>query len=124
MTDPQPIVKAKRSRVRWGANVRPILPASAPKPPPRHLEQPEAQLWREITETYVLDDHGALEMLDTALQARARMRRCRQKIDADGETIKDRWGQPRAHPLLVSERGAQDSYLKAMRLLNLDIAAR
>jgi hypothetical protein len=63
---------------------------------------------------------AALELLDAALQAWGRMRRCRAQIDKDGEAVKDRWGQTRAHPLLIAERGARDSFLKAMRLLNLD----
>jgi hypothetical protein len=87
---------------------------------PDHLEPPEAELWGAITSTYAIDDAAALELLDAALQARGRMRRCRAQIDKDGEALKDRWGQTRAHPLLIAERGARDSFLKAMRLLNLD----
>ena len=123
MTGVQPIPKPKRSRVRWGGNVAPIIAPPARKPAPKHLEPPERELWRSITSAYVVDDDAAIEMLATALEARARARRCREAIDRDGEAIRDRWGQVRAHPLLVAERGARDSYLKAMRLLNLDLTS-
>lgn len=109
--------------MRWGGNVAPIVAPLASKPPPKHLEAPERALWRSITDAYVVDDDAALEMLATALEARARARRCREAIDRDGEVVRDKWNQLRAHPLLVAERGARDSYLKAMRLLNLDLAA-
>lgn len=123
MTNAQPVAKPRRSRVRWGGNVAPIMPPPAPKRAPKHLEPPERELWRSITDAYVIDDDAAIEMLVTALEARARARRCREAIDRDGETIRDRWNQVRAHPLLVAERGARDSYLKAMRLLNLDLTS-
>jgi hypothetical protein len=108
-------------------NVKPsdnviALGAVRPHTPPSHLEQEEAELWRRLTRTYVLDDPASLEILGTALAARGRMRNCREKIDEAGELIKDRWGQFRANPLLVAERGARDSYLKALRILNLDLA--
>jgi hypothetical protein len=122
MTMVQPASKAKRRSVRWGGNVSPIVPTPAPKPAPKHFQAPERKLWDAITANYVLDDDAALEVLATALEARSRMRRCRETIDRDGETIRDRWGQVRAHPLLVAERGARDSYLASLRLLNLDLS--
>ena len=99
-------------------NVVPIRVVS--RPPPADLEPPEAELWGSIVGQFVIDTDAALELLGTAMRARARMRRCAEQIGRDGETVKDRWGVPRAHPLLVAERGARDSYLAAMRVLNLD----
>jgi hypothetical protein len=95
-----------------------------PNTPPRHLEPQEQALWRSITRTYALDDVAGLSILDTAMQAHQRMRRCRETIEEQGELVKDRWGQSRANPLLVSERGARDSFLKSLRLLNLDIGGK
>ena len=123
MTNVQPGAKLKRSRMRWGGNVAPIIAPPAPKPAPKHLEPPEIELWRSITGAYAVDDDAAFEMLRTALEARARARRCREAIDRDGEVVRDKWNQLKAHPLLVAERGARDSYLKAMRLLNLDLTS-
>jgi len=109
----------RRNSRQWGNN---IVPLAHKLPAPKHLEEPEAELWEAITENYSIDESAGLELLDTALQARCRMRKCREAINRDGEAVKDRWGQIRAHPLLVAERGARDSFLKAMRALNLDIA--
>lgn len=100
-------------------NVVPISAAHRATPP-LDLEPPEAELWTAIVRDYALDDDAALELLSVAMQARARMRRCRSTIDMQGECINDRWGVPRAHPLLVGEARARDSFLMAMRQLNLD----
>ena len=115
--------KAKRRPPRWGGNVAPIVAPPAPKPAPKHLQSSERKLWDSITANYVIDDDAALELLMTALEARARMRRCREQIDKDGEVVRDKWNQLKAHPLLVAERGARDSYLASLRLLNLDLTA-
>src|SRR2546429_4666313 len=94
---------------------------SAPKPP-KHFEPPEAALWTSILASYQIDDDAGLMLLTSALEAHARMRRCRAKIDKDGEAVEDRFGQLRAHPLISAERGAKDSFAKVMRILNLDIS--
>src|SRR5215471_12211848 len=80
---------------------------SKPNAPPSSLDEPEKVLWRRITHVYAIDDPGSQEVLETALQARGRMRRCRQCIDEDGETIRDRYNVHRAHPLLVGEARAR-----------------
>jgi hypothetical protein len=102
--------KPRRSPTSWpsDAAVTPLLSARGRgKPCPGHLEPPERALWASITAAYALDDSAALDVLDTALQARGRMRRCREAIDRTGELITDRWGQSRANPLLIAERGAR-----------------
>ena len=50
------------------------------------------------------------------------MRRCREAIDRDGETVVDRFKQVKGHPLLAAERDARAAFLAGMRMLNLDIA--
>jgi hypothetical protein len=123
MTHARPVLKPRRNPPRPAGNVVSIRPSPAPKPAPKHLPAPERALWREIVSNYVVDDGAACEVLAVALEARARMRKCRQQIDNDGEAIRDRWNQVRAHPLLVAERGARDSYLSALRLLSLDLSS-
>jgi hypothetical protein len=90
-------------------------------PSPAHLKAPEAALWKSIMSGHVFDNDASLELLAVAMEARGRMRKCRERIDKEGESIRDRWGQLKAHPLLLHERAARDSFLKAMRLLNLDL---
>jgi hypothetical protein len=96
-------------------------PRKSPSPPD-HFEKPERMLWKKIVETYSFnDDAAALSLLITALEAKARARRCRERIDRDGEVTADRFGQLRQHPLLPAERGAQNNYIAAMKSLNLQL---
>jgi len=91
-------------------------------PPPDHLEPPEALLWASLTEEYEFgNDPAALAILRTALEAHMRARRCRASVDKVGELVRDRFRQPKPHPLLAAERDARAAFLAAMRLLNLDI---
>src|SRR5262245_26387561 len=94
-----------------------------PKTPtaPAHLEAEERELWRRIILEHTFDDGASLALLRTACEAHMRARRCRQRIDADGETITDRFNQVRAHPLLASERDARAAWLAAMKALRLDL---
>jgi hypothetical protein len=78
-------------------------------------------MWREITTGFTFEDPASLALLRSALEAHMRARRCRVVIDRNGETIKDRFEQVRAHPLLAAERDARAAFLAAMRALNLDL---
>ena len=89
--------------------------------PPRHLDKTEADLWRSIIRDYDFDDDASLALLATAMEARQRARKCRERIDVDGEAVRDRFGQVKAHPLLNAERDARAAFLAAMRVLNLDL---
>ena len=109
--------------VKWNNILRiPAQQPGKPQPVPKHLEPEEATLWRSITAEYQLDDDAALMLLSTALECRGRLRRIRLVIDREGESVRDRWGQSKPHPLLPAERGARDSFAKLMRALNLDTA--
>lgn len=96
-------------------------PSINPPTAPKHLERQEQKLWKEILETYRFDDAASLTMLCTALEAHQRARRCRERIDADGEAIVDRWGQLKPHPLLAAERDARAALLSGLKALNLDL---
>jgi hypothetical protein len=69
---------------------------------------------------FVFDDPASHDLLASAMDARCRMRRCRQAITKDGETFVDHKGNLRPHPLLAAERSARASYLHAMRMLKID----
>jgi phage terminase small subunit len=88
---------------------------------PKHLPAAERRLWDEITAAHRFDDPASLAALTTALEACARARKCREQIDRDGETVRDRFGQLRAHPLLGAERDARHQFLAAMKILRLDL---
>lgn len=91
-----------------------------PEAPP-HLAQPERDLWLRIVSEYRFDGSASLSLLGTAMEAHQRARRCREAVDKDGESVRDRFGQVRGHPLLPAERDARAAYLAALRMLNLDI---
>jgi phage terminase small subunit len=89
-------------------------------PAPPHLDAPEKKLWQQIVGRYQFDD-GSLAILEEAMSARQRARRCREAVDRDGETMPDRWGVQKVHPLLVAERDSRTQFLTAMRALHLDV---
>ena len=49
------------------------------------------------------------------------MKSAAAEIDRDGETIKDRFDQVKAHPALVAEKDARSQMLAALKQLRLDI---
>jgi phage terminase small subunit len=104
------------------ANVVPIPGKRGPKPAvPAHLEPEEQALWRDLYASHSLDDPASLVLLATVCEARGRVRRCRILIDAQGETVVDRFGVIKPHPLLSAESHAQATFLGAMRALRLDV---
>ena len=90
-------------------------------PPPPHLDGPEAELWASLVSSFAFDDPASRAILEAACEARGRMRRCREQIDGEGMTTRDRFGQLRAHPLIAAERDARAAFLAAARTLNLDL---
>jgi len=89
--------------------------------PPKHLPVPEKRVYRSLVAEYNIRDVGGQEVLVSGLEAKARARKCREIIDREGMTTVDRWGQPKAHPLLATERDARAAWLQAVKLLNLDL---
>jgi hypothetical protein len=88
------------------------------RPAPKHLGRPEARLWRDLTLRYHFDEM-ALIILELALVALMRARRCRQQIAADGEVVEGPRGEPQAHPLLICEKMSREGFMSAMRALRL-----
>jgi phage terminase small subunit len=89
-------------------------------PPPSHLEEPEQALFRQLIAEYAIDDSASISLLATAMEAHQRARRARERIAADGEVVKNRFGELRPHPCVVIERDARDAYLRALRALRLE----
>jgi Phage terminase, small subunit len=88
---------------------------------PQHLAEPERKLYRDLVRTYRFDDRASLELLAQAMEARGRVRQCREQVEQDGPTYRDDRGNLKAHPLLATERSAQAAFISAMRLLRLDL---
>src|SRR5262245_58439035 len=89
---------------------------------PTHLPREEQQLWNDLQRTYRIDDCAAKELLTQAMEARTRVRLCREQVAKEGQVFTDKKGITRAHPLLQIERSAQASFISALRLLRLDLS--
>lgn len=70
---------------------------------------------------YAIEDQAGLLILQTGLEAFATMRGAQAAIKTEGSTVKDRFGQLKAHPLCAVERDARAQMLAALRQLNLDL---
>lgn len=89
--------------------------------PPKNLS-PEAKcLWRALIKEYTLDDVAGLAILTAGLESYDRAQTAKALLDAEGPTVKDRWGQRKAHPAASIERDSRAAFLSALKQLNLDI---
>jgi len=87
--------------------------------PPAHLKADARRMWQRLRSDYVLDDAGALALLQAACEAYQRAQEARAVIDAEGAVMKDRFGQPKAHPAVTIERDARGQMIAALRALRL-----
>lgn len=88
---------------------------------PKHLSADSKGWYRRIAAEYGVDDDAGKLLLQTAMEAFDRMRRCQEAIERDGEQVKDRFDQLKPHPLLQTERDARSQMLAALKQMNLDI---
>lgn len=95
--------------------------AEKPANPPKTLSAEAKTWWKKLVKEYEIDDPAGFLLLQTALEALDGMRGAQQAIADDGATIKDRFGQLRAHPIITVERDARAAMLAALRALNLDL---
>lgn len=95
---------------------------SKPKAP-AHLSDAARRWFCEIARAYNIDDKAGQLILQQAAECWDRAVKCREAIDRQGETVTDRWGQVKAHPLLAAERDARAGFLQAAKHLQLDVAA-
>ncbi|MFC1481832.1 phage terminase small subunit P27 family [Candidatus Neomarinimicrobiota bacterium] len=88
---------------------------------PDYLSKEARQWWDRIALEYDISDEAGLLLLQTALEAFDRMRAAQKAINEDGEVIKDRFEQIKAHPMLTVERDSRAQMLAALKALNLDL---
>lgn len=106
--------------------LRPDLPGTAhgagkTPSPPAHLGKEARGWWIKICEEYAIDDEAGMLLLQIALESFDRMRGAQRVIRREGQSVRDRFGQQKAHPLLVVERDARSAMLAALKALNLDV---
>src|SRR3954471_17809791 len=90
----------------------------------RHADalSPEAKRLRaKLTRAYAIEDEAGELVLNTALEAFDRMRAAQKVIATEGMTFTDRYKQPRAHPLLVTERDSRAAFMAGIKALGLDL---
>jgi phage terminase small subunit len=109
-----------RRSLKLASNV--ISLGAVPNGAPKHLATTEANLYRQIINQFQIDDAGSIALLSVACEAHMRMRLARERVDADGSVLLDRFKQAKAHPAIAIERDARSAFLKAMRALNLDVS--
>jgi P27 family predicted phage terminase small subunit len=88
---------------------------------PSHLSSDAKRWWRELMNEYAINDAAGLLLLQTAMEAHDRMKAAAAEIEKDGQTLPDRFGQPKPHPLLSTERDARAAMMAALKQLNLDL---
>jgi hypothetical protein len=90
-------------------------------PPPKSLAPAEVDYWNSILSQYALEGDAALSIFEMACNARAHERMCNDVIAKEGVIVIDPRGNKRAHPLVREAAVARNSFLAAMRALNLDL---
>ena len=87
-----------------------------PSPPP-HLEAIEAALFGAIQREYGISDSAGLALLVAACESAGRARKCRERIDAEGELT----AEGKMHPLLTTERDNRRAFVSTIAQLGLDL---
>jgi hypothetical protein len=100
-----------------------IAPPSKDFPPaPKGFHAVEIDLWNTFVRENVFDSKAGLSLLESAMQAHARARQCREAVEKDGLSFQDpKTGTIKAHPLLNVERDARSAYMHHLRALKLEV---
>lgn len=89
--------------------------------PPRELSASARRLFANLTGEYRIDDLGGREILRSGLRALDLAEAAERQIEAEGRTLRDRFEQVRAHPLLGIARDYRAQWAAALRQLNLAV---
>ncbi len=85
--------------------------------PPNHLESPESAFYAQMISEYGIADSGGLALLLAACESAARARKCRERIDADGELSES----GKVHQLMNAERDNRKAFVSTINSMGLDI---
>lgn len=103
------------------AETIPIRPHEEPPDPPDGVSETMAEWWSEIVVRFVLDSHH-LKLLEAACRAWDRMTEAQRIVEEEGPVYEDRFGQPKKHPAVDTERQARNEFRLLLRELQLDAA--
>lgn len=87
--------------------------------PPDTLSERARDLWKTLATEYKIRDGHGRAVLTLACESFDRMHKAREAIEREGMTTRDRFGQPKPHPLLPAERDARSAMLRALVVLDI-----
>jgi len=88
---------------------------------PQGLSGASRRLFKRLCSEYRIDDGGGRETLRSGLRSLEQALQAEAIVAADGPMLTDRFGQRRAHPMLVIARDFRAQWLAALRQLHLAI---
>lgn len=88
---------------------------------PSHLSAEAKAIFKKLSAEYKILDEGGLKILRAACEAFDRAQEARTRIDLEGMVYRDRYDQPKPHPLLAIERDSRAAFLAGLKALNLDL---
>jgi len=102
-----------------------VTPSPSPAPsatpvPNIQLTGTALELFEKVQTRWTLDA-VASQLLRLACESVQRANACAQITATEGLTIKDRWGQPKSHPMALLERDHRNSAANSLQKLGLNL---
>lgn len=88
--------------------------------PPSHLSADTKRFWCEVVECFDLEGHH-VRLLLASCEAWDRAETARRTVKRDGMFFEDRFGAPKVHPGVDTERKSRNQFRLLLRELGLDI---
>ncbi len=79
------------------------------------------RLFDALSQEYRISDGGGVQILRSGLRSLALAEAAEAEVARAGQTVVDRFGQVKAHPLLATIRDFRAQWVHALRALNLAI---
>ncbi len=89
-------------------------------PVPRGLSVESRKFWRDMLETYAIDDVAGLKYLQRACESLDLLRMAQRELKK-GVVVRDKKGSTKANPAAAVEKEAHRMFIESMKMLNLDI---
>lgn len=99
----------------------PLRPMEELPSAPEHLSEDMREWWDDIVTDFKMESHH-LRVLEATCTAWDRAEGARAIVEEEGQTYRDRFGQPKAHPAVGIERKARNEFRLLLRELQLDNA--
>lgn len=87
---------------------------------PKHLRAETRRWFRSVVSSWNLEEHHQ-RLLTLAGEAWDRGQQAREELAAGGLTVKNRFGEVRAHPAAAIARDSSIAFARILRELDLDV---